>query len=497
MDKRPLVALVSLPSRAYSSVLPMSYMYLAAWLEKKGIASEIIDIKKIRYPGDTAVAGTDETVEKILAIIEEKRPEYVGFTCYTADLNSLMQISRLIKGRIKTTIIAGGIHPTLKPEDILFDGSPVDVAAIGEGENTLYELVENDTKGGTLDAVAGIAYRKGGVVVRTGERPYMKDLGELPMPAYDKIDMDFYSTPQQSMVRHLFLSGVRIFTARGCPYLCTFCANRDQKVRYRPVKSVIEELAFLKREYDIDGFYINDDTFCMDRRRTFEFLDKFEERKLGMVWGVETRANLLDEEMIVRLKKAGCIQVDIGVESGSQEMLDRVKKGIKVEDAVRTFDLCRRHKIRTFACFMVNMPGETERHIDASIALMKRIRSTVYGINITIPYIGTRIYEEYVKPPLRPDEYGIFSFTNSFRPLRDGRFRLVSHSLNEKRIYYLRFKRFKFFRSIMDITFDPLYWGMIFRSSRKVLYLKQFFRATVYRLFMYPVKLFRTVNFKP
>ena len=149
-------------------------------------------------------------------------------------------------------------------------------------------------------------------------------------------------------------------------------------VRHRPVHAVIDEIKFLRDNYGSDGFYVQDDTFCMDRRRTFEFLDVFRKNGLDdMVWGIETRVNLLDEEMIDALKRAGCIQVDLGIESGSQEMLDRTKKGIRVEDAVRTFEICRRYKMRTFACFMVNMPGETEEHINESVKLMRRIKATV------------------------------------------------------------------------------------------------------------------------
>lgn len=491
------VLFVSLPSRANSPTLPISYIYLAAWLEKQGIASEIVDIKNVKRPGGMPIFDNQEILAKVLSAIESKKPKYVGFTCFTSDFSSVIKIGKFIKKKIDAKIIVGGVHPTLKPEDFFLEGSPVDIAVIGEGERTLSELIEHDIKGLDLDDVPGIMYRKGQDVIRTIDRPHMEDLGCLPLPAYHKIDMNFYALPQQSLVRMLFLSGVRIFTARGCPYLCTFCANRAQKVRYRPVASVIKELAFLKDTYGIDGFYINDDTFCIDRKRTFEFTDALLQNKLeDMVWGIETRVNLLDEEMVARLKSAGCIQIDLGVESGSQAMLDRVKKGIKVEDAVEAFKICRRNRMRTFACFMVNLPGETKRDIDQSVKLMKKIKSTLYGINITIPHIGTKIYEDYVKPKLKFDEYDKFIFDNSFIPLEDKRFRLTDHNLNEKYIYYVKFKRFGLLRYILDLTLEPIYWKTVFRSRRRWLYMTQFLSILIYKIFVYPFKVLKTVNFK-
>ena len=491
------VLFVSLPTRAISVTMPISYIYLDAYLEKKGISSEILDIKRIARPGGRPIFSLKETLEKILKEITIRKPKYIGFTCFTSDFNSIMNIGRLIKDRLDTKIIVGGIHPTLKPEDFFHEGSPIDIAVIGEGELTLSELIKKGLSGGEIDNVPGIMFRRGDRIIRTADRPYMMDLSDMPLPAYHKIDMNFYMIPQQSLVRWLFLSGFRIFTTRGCPYPCTFCANRAQMVRHRPVHAVIDEIKFLRDNYGSDGFYVQDDTFCMDRRRTFEFLDVFRKNGLDdMVWGIETRVNLLDEEMIDALKRAGCIQVDLGIESGSQEMLDRTKKGIRVEDAVRTFEICRRYKMRTFACFMVNMPGETEEHINESVKLMRRIKATVYGINITIPHIGTQIYEDYVKPKLTVDEYDKFIYDNSFKPLADKRFRLTNHNLNEKYVYYVKFKRFGLIKNIVDITLQPAYWKMVLGSKRKRLYATQFLWALIYKLFVYPIKLLLTVNLK-
>ena len=167
----------------------------------------------------------------------------------------------------------------------------------------------------------------------------------MPIHPYHKLDMNFYLQPQQFLLRSIYLSGVHIFTARGCPYGCTFCANSRKKVKFRPLDSVIEELKFLKETYRIDGFYIHDDTFTIKNDRVLEFCERLMKRKYLFVWGMEGRVNQFPVNVFRALRRSGCIQIDFGVESGSQESLDRMRKGIKVNDTEEVFRRCRTEKI--------------------------------------------------------------------------------------------------------------------------------------------------------
>ena len=201
--EKPTMLFVSLPLCATSPTMPMSYIYLAAWLEKIGISAEILDVKSISRPGGKLLFNSQKTLEKILLEIEVRKPRYIGFTCFTSDFNAVIKIGRLIKEKVNAKIIVGGIHPTMKPEDFFHEGSPVDIAVIGEGELTLSEFITRDLAGHKTDDVPGIMCRRNGEIIKTGERSYMHNLSTLPLPAYHKIDMDFYTIPQQSLVRYL------------------------------------------------------------------------------------------------------------------------------------------------------------------------------------------------------------------------------------------------------------------------------------------------------
>jgi len=141
-----------------------------------------------------------------------------------------------------------------------------------------------------------------------------------------------------------------------------------RRVKYRNIETVIEEIRYLKETYDIDGFYIQDDTFTIKQKRVIEFCERLKAEKLGMVWGMEGRVNQMPDNVFEALVDSGCIQMDFGVESGSQVVLDRMKKGIKVEDAERIFKLCRSRRVRTLANFLVNTPGETEEDVEKAVS---------------------------------------------------------------------------------------------------------------------------------
>ncbi|MCP3887729.1 MAG: B12-binding domain-containing radical SAM protein, partial [Desulfobulbaceae bacterium] len=457
MFKEPSVCLVSPATRANSHIVPTALLYISAWLEKHGIEVDIID-QKIKtnntYLSKKQVSGINAEIVNRLKNIS---PTHVGITCYTFDYRSVKELAGAIKNHMDVKIIVGGVHARLKPEDFLYELSPFDYVAIGEGEELLVELLRREKKGTDIAGIKGLAYKKEGNIIKSENESYA-ELKYMPIPSYEKIDMEFYVEPNRSVVRALPASGVHIFTTKGCPYACTFCANRQQKVRYRPVESVVEEIEFLKNKYSIDSFYIQDDTFCLKEERVFEFADCLEFKNLGMFWGLETRVNLLTEDMIKRLKKAGCIQIDFGVESGSQECLDRMKKKIKVEDTIKIFALCRKYGLRTFANFMFNTPDETEEDVKKTIGLMKEIKSTVYGTNLTIPLLGTKIYDDYVIPKLTTDEYALFEDEDMYRNIKEPRFKLAKHNIDLKKLKPKIMMRFMLFKSIIDLTTNKLYW---------------------------------------
>jgi radical SAM superfamily enzyme YgiQ (UPF0313 family) len=392
-----------------------------------------------------------------------------------------VRLAREIKQRSNARIIVGGIHATVSPEDFfIHENTPFDVAVVGDGEMPLTKLIEVEKNGRySWKEISGIVFRNGKDVVRTASQSVFPPLDNIPLHPYHKLDMNFYLQPQQFLLRSIYMSGIHIFTARGCPYGCTFCANSGKAVRYRPIDSVIEEIKYLKEKYDIDGFYIHDDTFTIKSNRVVEFCEKLMNLKYRFAWGMEGRVNQFPERVFRLLKKSGCIQIDLGVESGSQDCLNRMKKGITVKETEEIFRRCRSENIRTYANILINTPGETEEDVRKTIELMENIRATEYGICVTTPYPGTAIYEQYVRPPLSVEEYKVYEDFKTYTSIVDPRFRMAAHGLNIEEISEDLRRRFVVNRRWRIISFQPRYLKAILLSKRKGQYLSVF----MFRLF--------------
>jgi len=474
-NQKITISLVSPPTRANIRYIPVNLIYLAAWLDKEGLDNNIIDIKIKRDPFVAMKKkDIDETSKKIVEEIKKIKPPFVGIPCYTIDYTTVMPLAESIKRTCNTKIIIGGIHTSLKPEDFLFNGSPVDFIVRGEGEIALTELIKTYQSGLPLKDIKGIAYLDQGEMITTEDQEPIKDLSILPRPAYEKLDMEYYLKPTRYIIRMLLSSGLHIFTTRGCPYQCTFCANRMKKVTYRPITAVIDEIRWLRENYDLDSFYIADDTFCLRKERAYEFIDALKKIPHKFIWAMETTVRSADDQMIKALKKARCLQIDYGVESGSQTALNRMKKGITIDQIEKAFRLCRKHRVRTYATLMFNTPQETEEDVKETINLMKRIKATNYGINLTVPFVGTEVYEEFVSPKLTKEEYHLYNEVNLFRSIPDKRFRLAEHKLNLAKLYIKVLLRFKIARTILDLTWDKNYWWTLLKSKRRADYFVSF-----------------------
>lgn len=487
MTNNTSICLVSPATRANSQIVPTALLYISAWLEKDGVQVNIVDIKKKTNNLYLTENQTDKLNKEILNRLKALSPTHIGITCYTYDYRSVVKLSKMIKNSMSAKIIVGGVHARLRPEDFLYDLSPFDFVAIGEGEKFLIELLRREKYGIDISDLQGLAYKSDGKIIKN-ENESFAELKYMPIPSYEKIDMEFYVKPNRNVIRTLPASGVHIFTTKGCPYACTFCANRQQNVRFRPVESVVDEIEFLKKKFSIDSFYIQDDTFCLKEERLFEFTEYLESKKLNMFWGLETRVNLLTEDMIKRLKETGCIQIDFGVESGSQDSLNRMNKKIKVEETKKIFAFCRQYGLRTFANFMFNTPEETEEDVKKTIGLMKEIKATVYGTNLTLPLLGTKIYDDYVNPKLTTDEYVLFEDEDMYRTIKDKRFKLAKHNIDLAKLKPKVMVRFMLFKSIIDLTTNKLYWKTLIYSKRR----KQYLIEILYNLlFFQPKRLFK------
>jgi anaerobic magnesium-protoporphyrin IX monomethyl ester cyclase len=484
------VCLVSMPTlgRAKSTIVPHWILWLAGYIEKQGHSVDVVDVKSCvtaDYTEKEKERVFQETVEKTIAF----QSPLIGLSAFTEDYSNVMKLAKEIKRQSRAKVIIGGIHATISPEDFFVgEDSPFDMAVVGDGEVPLTNLIEAEKKGTTYwEEINGLVFRKDGNIIHTSLQAEGPALGDMPIHPYHKLDMNFYLQPQQFLLRSIYLSGIHVFTARGCPYNCTFCANSRRKVKFRPLDSVIEELRFLKETYYIDGFYIHDDTFSIKNDRVIEFCERLMDLRYRFVWGMEGRVNQFPDTVFRALEKSGCIQIDFGVESGSQESLDRMKKGIKVNDTEEVFRRCRAENIRTYANILINTPEETEEDVRKTIALMENIKASTYGICVTTPYPGTEIYDRYVKPPLTVEEYQLYSNSKTYVSIVDPRFRLATHNLDIDELSAKLSRRFMLDRGWQIFSLHPSYLKALLKSRRKARY----FTIFLFRLFRKLRNLFR------
>ena len=266
---------------------------------------------------------------------------------------------------------------------------------------------------------------------------------------------------------------------RGCPSRCTFCVAKrlqefNSKGRVRSADSLIRELKELKEKYFIDSFYFMDDLFTLNKDNVKRFCSLLKSEKMDLVWGCSSKVSTLNEEIIRVMAHAGCIQIDFGVERGSDNALRLMKKGQNIRMVKDIFSLCHKYGIRTFANMLVNLPGETESDLTDIVKLLNEIYSDVVSINIFTPYPGTEIYDQG-KYKFQKEEYANLSKDITWlMEVSPDKFKYCSHTVNLAS-WVSRYSR-KFNKILPNLKFYATrkYWNVLFKSKVKTNYFKQF-----------------------
>jgi radical SAM superfamily enzyme YgiQ (UPF0313 family) len=413
--------------------------------------------------------------DSVRSEIARLRPRFLGLGAFTSDYDFVMHFSREIKEHFDLKIVVGNVHASIQPEDFIFEGSPVDIAVIGEGELTLSEVLKSGGNGNRLEGIDGICFydQRLGRTVATRKRKLIPDLSILPIPAYSDIDMRFYTRPFKRIIGYAYHVAMPIFTGRGCPFRCRFCASNNvwggSSIRQRPISSIVDEIRLLVDDYKVDAIFITDDTFTIDKKRVKEFCDSIKPFKL--TWAAQTRVNLINEEMVKTMRESGCVQLTFGVESGSQRLLDLMQKGCRIEDVREAFRLCRKYKVRSLANMMFNLPEEDEEDVRLSYKIFKEIKPDEFGLGLTVAYPGTQIYEKYFPEKLRKDEYYLLAEARGFGK---GRFRLSRHQMDLERLlvdFRTDLSIQHLFPLFIRLLFSRDYWKMIRKSHYKRQYL--------------------------
>ena len=361
---------------------PLGLAYIAAMLEPNHEV-EIIDC-----------IAEDLPILHTLARIEKRSPEILGISAFTPTVHQAVKLAKLVKQLMpSTTVVLGGIHPTIFPEQVM-QNEAVDFVVIGEGEYAMHNLVQAIENQEELSNVHGIVCRRNREIVFNPPHPLEKNLDSLPLPARHLLPMDRYKPfiakrrPARSMI-----------SSRGCPYECVFCSRDISGSRYRlrSVASVIEEIKILVDEYVAKEIDFQDPVFGLNQTWTKEFCQRLTEEKLDVVWSALTRVDLIDENLLRSMRKSGCWMLYYGIEAGDQELLNNIKKNIKLEDIRKSVELTRKLGIGVWGSFMFGLPSETPELAEKTLEFAKNLPLDFASFHFTTPFPSTELWRDFAK----------------------------------------------------------------------------------------------------
>ena len=373
---------------------PVGLLYIAAYLQSKSDCEvRVID----------CVAGKIGH-EELKEIVAREKPDLAGIYASTHYLNDTHIASSNVRQASRgTLIVVGGPHVTLYREKA-FQIPDIDIAVAGEGEITFERIVqkclykENSIE---LEKIPGVITKQN--LSSYANPVYTEDLDSLPFPARNLITIPAY--------RSIITKGnptTTIISSRGCPYRCKFCSNLEsnQKVRYRSAGNVIDEMQQCKDRYGIRDFLFFDELFTLSKSRVLSLCDEMIRRDLKVRWHCRSRADLIDEEMVRRMKNSGCRMIQFGIETGSQRLQKTINKNLDLNKVRETVAMVHDNGIYTFADFMFGLPTETEEERQSTLEFAKSLKLDYGCFGVFGPIPGSDFYEEGKRDGVFPDYWG-------------------------------------------------------------------------------------------
>jgi len=355
--------------------------YIAAVLEENGHEVEIIDavIENLNW----------NDFEKRM---KKSNPDIIGITC---DTNSRFRVYESAK-RLKkifdddVPIVVGGPHATFTDVDILKYIDAIDFVVRGEGEYTMLELINALEKNNPMKEIRGISYRKNGQIVRNEPGPPVLNLDELPYPARHLLPLEKYKSKLEGSYDIECTSAI---FSRGCPNLCVFCSESHfwgKRYRFNSPSRVIDEINMIINEYGFKAIDFWDSTFNAIPKWTMKVCNKIIEEKLDFKWYARVRVNLVNRELLKTMKKAGCVALGVGIESGSPNILKKINKNITIQQIMKFAELCKDMDFFVKFFFMLNLPGETFDDIKMTFNMIKKLEGM--SDKFICPTAYTQIY---------------------------------------------------------------------------------------------------------
>lgn len=396
---------------------PLGTLYAAAVMRENGFSVSLHDVQFSDGPDDILPA-LKQTSPKYFVIYDDGF-NYLTKMCLTNMREAAFKMIEFAKEK-GCVVIVSSSDSTDRYEKYLDAGA--DFILIGEAEQTLLELVQSIEKSKEdIETISGLAFKKHEAYIKTTARKVMRELDCLPLPAWDILDI----TPYKKMwLQHAGFFSINIGTTRGCPFKCNWCAKPIYGNRYnaRSPKNVVNEIKYLNERFGIDHIWFCDDIFGLKPGWVNEFADLVEEENLSFKFKIQSRADLLvQENYVAALSRAGCENVWMGAESGSQKILDAMDKGITVRQIKEATTLLKSHGIKPSFFIQFGYLGETMSDIRLTIKMINKLMPHEIGVSVSYPLPGTGFFEK-VKEQLKEksnwsdsDEL-VLMFRNTYQP---------------------------------------------------------------------------------
>jgi len=357
---------------------PIFLAYSAAQLKASGHSVDYIDS-----------VIQDLNMDQTLVHVRRAKPEVIFMETTTPSIEADYENLTALKDATGASIIVGGPHATYFHKAVLDECPAIDIVIRHEFDTKIAGVVTNLDN---LDEIGGITYRSNGGIKDNGDGELEKDLDQIPLPDRDTIPWHWYQ--EAWFTRQPFMN---MMTARGCPYHCTFClwpqVMYGHKQRVRSLDNVFREIHHLIDRYGLKEVNIDDGTFTTKKERVIEFCRRIRKEKIRFIWTCNGRVDHLDDEVLIEMKQSGCRMIRLGVESGSQDVLDKIKKRLTLKQIEDGFRRVKRHGIQALGGFMFGFPHDSRKTVEETIAFAKKLSPDQVQFSINMCYPGTSLYE--------------------------------------------------------------------------------------------------------
>ncbi len=356
---------------------PLGLGYIAAQLESRGVEVELVDC-------------TFQKPQQAIERVVHAQPQVVGFYCMFSMKKTAIELAQILRAQLpkETLFVVGGPLPSWAPDGFL---GVFDVVAVGEGEQTMTELVECYTQKKAFSNVRGLVYRNGNETIRTEPRPFIGDLDSLAFPTREHFDNDAYKKYYQKSFRYTTTS---MISSRGCPFSCDFCSRPiyGADMRTRSVGNIVDEVEVIAG-LGYDRVWFADDCFTLYNKHLLAVCAEMVRRGVDVGWECLSRVDTMDAEVAAAMKRSGCIRVFFGIESGNDSVLGIMNKRITTMQAQRAVEIAKAAGLKVGAFFIVGYPGESDKTVLDTIRFASKLPLDYLSFTLPYPIPGTPLYE--------------------------------------------------------------------------------------------------------